>query len=36
MIGALILFVVALLGTLPPGREDVSAAVAMNLFMTSS
>jgi putative copper resistance protein D len=27
-IGALILFIVALLGTLPPGREDVSASVA--------
>jgi putative copper resistance protein D len=28
VIGALILFIVAMLGTLPPGREDVSAAVA--------
>jgi copper resistance protein D len=35
VMGALILFVVALLGTLPPGREDVSAAVAANLLMTS-
>ncbi len=28
VIGALILFIVAMLGTLPPGREDVSAALA--------
>ena len=28
VLGALILFIVALLGTLPPGREDVSASVA--------
>ena len=27
VIGALILFIVAMLGTLPPGREDVSAAL---------
>jgi putative copper resistance protein D len=31
IIGALILFIVAMLGTLPPGREDVSAAVAARL-----
>jgi copper resistance protein D len=36
VIGALILFIVAMLGTLPPGREDVSALAAMKLFMTSS
>jgi putative copper export protein len=30
ILGALILFIVAALGTLPPGREDVSAAVAMH------
>ena len=28
VIGALILLIVAMLGTLPPGREDASASVA--------
>jgi copper resistance protein D len=30
VIGALILLIVAMLGTLPPGREDVSASVAVS------
>jgi copper resistance protein D len=32
MIGALILFIVALLGTLPPGREDASVSAAASEF----
>jgi copper resistance protein D len=39
VIGALILFIVAALGTLPPGRENVSAAVAAcysNVFCCST
>jgi copper resistance protein D len=30
VIGALILLIVAMLGTLPPGREDVSAVAAVS------